>query len=138
MALADSVASHAATAAAATPTTRRRPLSPPAKAYALTAANAVASAAKRKLSARRCTSRGGGTRTPDLRFWRPPLYQLSYAPLPRIQCTPVVFRSGRLQHELAEVGEAGDADADEPQRARAVAQAPVELLAGEIVDGLGC
>ena len=25
-------------------------------------------------------SRGGGTRTPDLRFWRPPLYQLSYAP----------------------------------------------------------
>src|SRR5262249_7541099 len=25
--------------------------------------------------------RGGGTRTPDLRFWRPPLYQLSYAPL---------------------------------------------------------
>ena len=24
--------------------------------------------------------RGGGTRTPDLRFWRPPLYQLSYAP----------------------------------------------------------
>ena len=26
-------------------------------------------------------SRGGGTRTPDLRFWRPPLYQLSYAPV---------------------------------------------------------
>jgi hypothetical protein len=25
--------------------------------------------------------RGGGTRTPDLRFWRPPLYQLSYAPI---------------------------------------------------------
>jgi hypothetical protein len=25
-------------------------------------------------------NRGGGTRTPDLRFWRPPLYQLSYAP----------------------------------------------------------
>ena len=25
-------------------------------------------------------SRGGGTRTPDLRFWRPPLYQLSYTP----------------------------------------------------------
>jgi hypothetical protein len=24
--------------------------------------------------------RGGGTRTPGLRFWRPPLYQLSYAP----------------------------------------------------------
>ena len=27
--------------------------------------------------------RGGGTRTPDLRFWRPPLYQLSYAPRQR-------------------------------------------------------
>src|SRR5690242_17126132 len=26
------------------------------------------------------TDRGGGTRTPGLRFWRPPLYQLSYAP----------------------------------------------------------
>lgn len=32
-------------------------------------------------------SRGGGTRTPDLRFWRPPLYQLSYAPVPVAQCT---------------------------------------------------
>jgi hypothetical protein len=32
-------------------------------------------------------SRGGGTRTPDLRFWRPPLYQLSYAPVPVGQCT---------------------------------------------------
>src|SRR5215207_1007295 len=29
-------------------------------------------------------SRAGGTRTPDLRFWRPLLYQLSYCPLPRI------------------------------------------------------
>ena len=28
-------------------------------------------------------SRGGGTRTPGLRFWRPPLYQLSYAPVRR-------------------------------------------------------
>src|SRR5579864_383073 len=27
-------------------------------------------------------SRGGGTRTPGVRFWRPPLYQLSYAPRP--------------------------------------------------------
>jgi hypothetical protein len=34
-------------------------------------------------------SRGGGTRTPGLRFWRPPLYQLSYAPgLPR-DCSPL-------------------------------------------------
>src|SRR4051812_34284138 len=24
--------------------------------------------------------RGGGARTPDLRFWRPPLFQLSYTP----------------------------------------------------------
>ena len=32
-------------------------------------------------------SRGGGTRTPDLRFWRPPLYQLSYAPVSVGQCT---------------------------------------------------
>ncbi|CCB65807.1 protein of unknown function [Hyphomicrobium sp. MC1] len=24
--------------------------------------------------------RGGGSRTPDLRFWRPTLYQLSYTP----------------------------------------------------------
>jgi hypothetical protein len=30
--------------------------------------------------ARWTSSRGGGTRTPGLRFWRPPLYQLSYAP----------------------------------------------------------
>jgi hypothetical protein len=28
-----------------------------------------------------CHSRAGGTRTPDLRFWRPLLYQLSYCPL---------------------------------------------------------
>jgi hypothetical protein len=27
-------------------------------------------------------SRAGGTRTPDLRFWRPLLFQLSYCPLP--------------------------------------------------------
>ena len=26
--------------------------------------------------------RGGGTRTPSRRFWRPVLYQLSYAPSP--------------------------------------------------------
>jgi hypothetical protein len=26
------------------------------------------------------TGRSGGTRTPGLRFWRPPLYQLSYTP----------------------------------------------------------
>ena len=38
-------------------------------------------------------SRGGGTRTPDLRFWRPPLYQLSYAPVPGSQCTPRISGS---------------------------------------------
>src|SRR5437764_783888 len=38
-----------------------------------------------------CSSRGGGTRTPDLRFWRPPLYQLSYAPVPVGQCTRPLF-----------------------------------------------
>ena len=27
--------------------------------------------------------RGSRARTDDLRFWRPPLYQLSYAPLPK-------------------------------------------------------
>ena len=32
--------------------------------------------------------RGRGVRTPDLRFWRPPLYQLSY--------TPMVTRRGRV------------------------------------------
>jgi uncharacterized protein YndB with AHSA1/START domain len=32
------------------------------------------------VSGLRGVDRGGGTRTPDLRFWRPPLYQLSYAP----------------------------------------------------------
>src|SRR5262245_18247776 len=36
-------------------------------------------------------SRGGGTRTPDLRFWRPPLYQLSYAPEFGEDCSAGVF-----------------------------------------------
>src|SRR5262245_44841846 len=40
----------------------------------------------------RLAYRGGGTRTPDLRFWRPPLYQLSYAPRCRGQCSPAVAR----------------------------------------------
>src|SRR4051812_40511675 len=44
--------------------------------------------------------------------------------------------SARLERELPEVGEAGDADSDEPQRAGAVAQAAVELLAGEVADRL--
>src|SRR6266446_7744132 len=36
-------------------------------------------------------SRGGGTRTPGLRFWRPPLYQLSYAPGIGAHCSPAEF-----------------------------------------------
>src|SRR2546429_369976 len=36
-------------------------------------------------------SRGGGTRTPGLRFWRPPLYQLSYAPEFVAHCSPAEF-----------------------------------------------
>ena len=32
----------------------------------------------------RKSGRGGGTRTPDLRFWRPLLFQLSYAPAIRL------------------------------------------------------
>src|ERR1700730_11251102 len=36
----------------------------------------------------RNTGRGGGTRTPDLRFWRPPLFQLSSAPI-RYDSTPI-------------------------------------------------
>src|SRR5579885_2734703 len=32
--------------------------------------------------AKRRRSRGDRIRTCDLRFWRPPLYQLSYAPVP--------------------------------------------------------
>ena len=42
-------------------------------------------------------SRGGGTRTPDLRFWRPPLYQLSYAPVLVRQCTEPVFALSSLR-----------------------------------------
>ncbi len=41
------------------------------------------------------SSRGGGTRTPDLRFWRPPLYQLSYAPVSVGQCTERVSAAPR-------------------------------------------
>ena len=45
------------------------------------------SAPEMSRSGSRLSSRGGGTRTPDLRFWRPPLYQLSYAPVSVGQCT---------------------------------------------------
>ena len=33
-----------------------------------------------RVSVQPCGDRGGRTRTLDLRFWRPPLYQLSYTP----------------------------------------------------------
>ena len=45
--------------------------------------------------------RGGGTRTPDLRFWRPPLYQLSYAPRFDGQCSPAAGGATRSSAGLA-------------------------------------
>jgi hypothetical protein len=45
-------------------------------------------------------SRGGGTRTPDLRFWRPPLYQLSYAPEFVEDCSREVFRPLKQRRAL--------------------------------------
>src|SRR5438309_8735589 len=42
--------------------------------------------------------RGGGIRTPDLRFWRPPLFQLSYAPI-RYDSTPI--SESALGHDLS-------------------------------------
>ena len=46
-------------------------------------------------------NRGDRTRTCDLRFWRPPLYQLSYAP--RLRANGTATRSGtipRVQRRL--------------------------------------
>src|SRR5512146_2682023 len=43
----------------------------------------------------------------------------------------------RLERELAEVCEAGNANAHEPQRAGSVAEPSVELPAGKVADGLG-
>src|SRR5207249_2277047 len=47
--------------------------------------------------------RGGGTRTPDLRFWRPPLYQLSYAPWARriVALVPSAAVAGFARHSRA-------------------------------------
>jgi hypothetical protein len=42
-----------------------------------------------------------------------------------------------VQRELAEVGEAGDSDADETQRSGPVAQAAVEEAAGKVGDRFG-
>ena len=49
---------------------------------------------------------GGGNRTPDLRFWRAPLYQLSYTHIdPRIEAgrsTPLSYagnEAGALTHQ---------------------------------------
>src|SRR5271157_2722115 len=42
----------------------------------------------------RCPSRAGGTRTPNRRFWRPVLYQLSYCP----RCPPSGGASGDVGH----------------------------------------
>ncbi len=41
--------------------------------------------------------RGRGARTPDLRFWRPPLYQLSYTPT----CLPYPKRNARHRQGMA-------------------------------------
>ena len=41
-------------------------------------------------------SRAGGTRTPNLRFWRPLLYQLSYCPSGERPARPLAPRAGRL------------------------------------------
>jgi hypothetical protein len=53
------------------------------------------------------SNRGGGARTPDLRFWRPPLYQLSYAPLmPGLYCGVVmpVWTRQKAGHRSLEAG----------------------------------
>ena len=74
----------------------RRPRLPAARPRPARPAGRTAARRRRRLRPRRLppalarsglSSRGGGTRTPDLRFWRPPLYQLSYAPVPVGQCT---------------------------------------------------
>src|SRR5215469_4598851 len=41
--------------------------------------------------------RSGGTRTPGLRFWRPPLYQLSYTPISICLRRRLSRRFGRLR-----------------------------------------
>src|SRR5205085_2850848 len=48
-----------------------------------------------------------------------------------------IFSAG-LEGELAKVGEARDTHAHQAERARTVAQAAVELLAGERADRVGC
>ena len=66
--------------------------------------------------------RGGGTRTPDLRFWRPPLYQLSYAPEFLQDCSrglsEILLRMSDHEQENLEPQEQGhDQDAlDEQHR----------------------
>lgn len=45
--------------------------------------------------------RGRGARTPDLRFWRPPLYQLSYTPTKAFQETLAAFRTSAFIFKLA-------------------------------------
>ena len=52
---------------------------------------------QRKPRLRMESGRGRGARTPDLRFWRPPLYQLSYTPKP----FPASFDSEPLLASLA-------------------------------------
>ena len=51
--------------------------------------------ARNRLVKRYFGNRGGGTRTPGLRFWRPPLYQLSYAPRFPTSVSPVCGATGQ-------------------------------------------
>jgi hypothetical protein len=60
-------------------------------------------------SARRLTAgdrpfwhRPGGTRTPNRRFWRPVLYQLSYGPLTNIPLWLLPFANGQGQSRTAD------------------------------------
>ena len=52
---------------------------------------------RRLLVRRGRVDRAGGTRTPNPRFWRPVLYQLSYDPLPRVPVSrrDLVYRVSR-------------------------------------------
>ena len=52
------------------------------------------------------TGRGGRTRTRDLRFWRPLLYQLSYAPTYR-QAKPALFEYSKREPDTGQGRPAG-------------------------------
>ena len=70
-------------------------------------------------ASRSWTGRGGGSRTPGLRFWRPPLYQLSYAPVPVSQCTRVFSSypdgNGETMSELMEEPEGFENESEDEE-----------------------